>query len=79
MKGFLIGLSWFLSLYPMAGTITEIRPESDTFIITESNGNQWEYAGIEDYMVGDLVACIMNDMGTEEIEDDIIVRCRYCG
>lgn len=71
--------------YPATFIITEIawEPGSDSIqIITGEDcmGNQWTwYSDAGDWTVGDLVACIMYDMETECIYDDIIIDADYVG
>ncbi len=88
MLGFILGFVFAIAIihigqapreYPMAGLVTEIDRESDTVVITEHNGNQWAFHGVEDYDIGDLVACVMSNNGTVYVEDDIILNVRYCG
>ena len=78
MRNFLIGLLAGIllatsHLYPMSGIVTEVNREADTVAITTNDGNIWEFYGAEDWMIGDLCAMLMNDMGTAEITDDEIV------
>jgi len=69
-----------LGVYPMGATVVETDRVSDTVIIEESNGNTWAFQGVEDWAVGDGVACIMHDNGTPKwVYDDIIVDVRYTG
>lgn len=65
--------------YPMSAVVVELDAERDVVVIEDFNGNLWEFESIEDWMVGDICACIMNDMGTEIIYDDVIVTTKYCG
>lgn len=64
--------------YPLLMEVTEIEKETGYAIATDSTGNEWAFDR-EDSFVGELYACIMNDNGTEEIEDDYIVNMRYSG
>lgn len=61
------------ALYPNVGIVTEVNTESDTVYWSDGN-NDWYFYGVEDWMVGDGIAVIMSDEGTEEITDDRIVR-----
>ena len=51
----------------------------DALVLIDSTGNEWIWYGIEDYDVGDIVAAIMDDNGTEIIYDDAIITMRYTG
>lgn len=67
------------AIYPEVGVITEIDEEQDLVYITSLDGNVWIYEGIEDLMVGDILAVIFDTMGTEYIYDDQIIQIKYCG
>ena len=66
-----------LTVYPSCGIVTEI--EGDVVTYTESNGNSFSFMGAEDWMIGDVVAVIMDDCGTPEVKADEILKVRYCG
>ncbi len=66
-------------IYPRTMVVSEIDAGSDTVVLTDSVGFEWEFYGIEDWQVGDICSCIMDDNGTENIEDDIIVDAKYNG
>lgn len=65
--------------YPKAGIVTAIDRDADTVTFTDGAGLDWSFYGVEDYMVGDYVAAIMDDNGTENVLDDEIVTVRYAG
>lgn len=84
MRNFLLGLLAGLMLatphlYPNAGIVTRVDHAQDTVTVTTQNGHMWEFAPAEDWCEGDLCAMMMDDMGTAEIVDDMIVSARYCG
>lgn len=66
-------------VYPMAVTVVDISEALDVVTVKDSNENLWQFHGVEDYMVGDVVACIVDTNGTPEIKDDIIIQTRYNG
>ena len=66
-------------IYPLTTIVTEINPEIDVVSITDNNGFVWQFYGVEDWEEGDICSVIMNDNGTENIFDDIIVTTRYGG
>ena len=68
-----------LGLYPIAGRVTAINRELDIFTITDGAGRTWFIDGAEDYSLGDLVACILCDNGTETATDDYILSACYGG
>lgn len=59
-------------LYPNVGYVTEIDEESD-IVYWNDGENLWSFYGIEDWMIGDGVAVIMSDEGTESVKDDRMV------
>lgn len=63
--------------YPLFTTV--INVENDIVTLEDNNGFTWEFEGAEDWIVGDICTCIMNDNGTEKIFDDVIVQTRYDG
>ena len=84
MRNFLLGMIAGLMLatshtYPNAGVVTRVDHEADVVEVTTQNGHMWEFAPAEDWMEGDICAMLMDDMGTAEIVDDMIVSVRYCG
>ena len=65
--------------YPDCGLIIDIEEECNLVTYQTQNGNIFCFTGVEDFFVGDLVATIMNDSGTPEVKDDIVVSARYVG
>lgn len=65
--------------YPKVFMIEEIDYESDSMLLIDCNGFEWEVLEPQDYAEGDYVATIMDDQGTEEIFDDEIISLRYAG
>ena len=71
-------------LYPLTGIVTEVHEvdkDSDLVTMTTANGNQfsWYADSIDDWFINDLVSCIMNSNGTDEVYDDEIVDAHYVG
>lgn len=65
--------------YPDCGLVIGVDEENDLVTYQTQNGNIFCFTGIEDFFVGDLVATIMNDSGTPEVKDDIVVSARCVG
>lgn len=66
--------------YPATGIVIGIEKETDSVIYADFSGNYWDFKGIDDWMKGDRVALIMDNMGTpDSIYDDEPVVVRYCG
>jgi len=68
-----------LELYALAGRIVGFDYASDEVFFVDGAGLVWSFYGIEDWSIGDIVACVMSDNNTEEIDDDIILSVRYNG
>lgn len=66
-------------VYPLATVVTAIDESEDVVTVTDFNGDEWEFAGAEDWIVGDICALTMDNMGTDLIIDDEIINCKYCG
>lgn len=66
-------------LYPTCGIVVEVNDTQNLVTFQDFTGNRWTFYGVEDWYVNDICACIMNDNGTIEIYDDIIVSTQYCG
>lgn len=66
-------------IYPQTFIVSAIDAAQDALVLIDSTGNEWIWFGIEDYDVGDVVAAIMDDNGTEIIYDDAIITMRYTG
>ena len=66
-------------VYPMAYTVVEVNQQEDVMVLETFNGEQWVWEGVEDWMVGDVAAGLVDDCGTRYIYDDEILELRYCG
>lgn len=54
--------------------------DGDTVTLEDSDGNQWQTEGAEDWETGDLIVLMMHDNGTpENLEDDVILSAEYSG
>ena len=65
------------NLYSLSTVVTEINIKDDSITVEDSNGNLWDFYGIEDWEVGDGCSLLMDNNGTENIEDDIIISTQY--
>lgn len=68
-----------LGFYPHCGVVTEVNECNDTVTVTDFNGFEWAFVGIEDWCVNDICSMQMCDNGTEIITDDIICFAQYEG
>ena len=66
-------------LYAKVGVIIELDEEEDRVYFEDFMGEIWYFEDCEDWAIGDVVAAIMDTMGTEVIYDDEIVSVTYNG
>lgn len=66
-------------LYPRAFVITEFDYENDLVIVEDAVGYIWDFEGIEDWEIGDMVVAIMSDNGTDIITDDYFYEIEWSG
>ena len=66
-------------IYPNCGVVRSINREMDCVVVEDGAGLCWAFYGVEDYEVGDMVAMIMEDMGTESVLDDRVIDALYGG
>jgi len=66
--------------YPRTALVTSLDYTTDCVIATDWAGIEWEFTGIEDWQINDLVSMMMDDNNTPNtIYDDIIVKALYGG
>lgn len=66
--------------YPETLYVIDIDETQDTVLCRTFSGMLYEFDGVEDWQVNDIVSAIMNDNGTTEtIIDDYFVDIRYSG
>ena len=75
----LVSSSLALCIYPLTAVVMEVNHKEDYILCVDYTGNEWAIDGAEDWMVGDIIAMIMDECGTDEIFDDAIVDYTYCG
>lgn len=63
-------------LYPTAGIVTALHEETDSFTV-KTYSDEYTLTDIDDWWVGDEVAMIMSDNGTQKITDDYVIDYRY--
>ena len=63
--------------YPEVGEIVGFNEKTDAVFVKTSDGNVWEFAEIDDWMVGDNCCMVFCDNGTADVKDDTIVSVRY--
>lgn len=66
--------------YPMAGIITDLDAKNDLVTVSTGTGLLYDFYGVEDYAVGDIIAMTMDNNGTaDSVLDDKIIAARYAG
>ena len=65
--------------YPVSGTVVILDEISDIVHFQDHSGRIWSFYGVEDWQIGDSIAAIMDNMDSEEVKDDRVVKVRYCG
>ena len=56
--------------YTMSAVVTDV--DADTVTVEDFNGNVWEFYG-DGFAVGEILTLVMDDCGTTNITDDMIV------
>ena len=63
--------------YALTTCVVNIDRENDIVTCEDSNGNLWEFYGVEDWEIGDCASLLMNSRGTEKIQDDTIENVKF--
>jgi hypothetical protein len=63
--------------YAMTCEVVELDRENDLVILVDANGFEWAWEGIEDWQIGDCASMLMDNNGTAEIFDDVILSMNY--
>lgn len=69
----------FNNFYGLTTVVVNVSKANDKVTCQDCNGNLWQFEGVEDWCVNDIATFIMDNMGTEEINDDKIISVRYNG
>lgn len=68
------------STYPATGLVVNLDATKDIVTVLTGNDMLWDFCGVEDYELGDMVSLLMDDNGTpDDITDDLIVKAQYSG
>lgn len=63
--------------YAMTCEVVELDRENNLMILVDANGFEWAWEGIEDWQIGDCASMLMDNNGTAEIFDDVILSMNY--
>lgn len=63
-------------LYPTAGIVSNVDRGANV-VTVKTYGAEYSFAEVDDWCVGDEVAMIMSDNGTQKITDDYVIDYRY--
>lgn len=63
--------------YAMTCKVVELDRENDLVILVDANGFEWAWEGIEDWQIDDCASMLMDNNGTAEIFDDVILSMNY--
>ena len=66
-------------IYPQTGIITNVNYENNVVTFQTFSGIEYQFSECDDYMVNDIISCIMFTNYTENITDDIIITYKYSG
>lgn len=66
-------------IYPLTTVVTQVDKRTDIVCVEDGNGNKWSFFGVEDWQEGDVCSMIMNNQGTKDISDDVIIKQQYGG
>lgn len=65
--------------YTREMTVTEINTAEDVVVVVCTEGHEWAFYGVENWLVGDECTCTMDSKGTADITDDEIIFTTYKG
>jgi hypothetical protein len=65
--------------YTREMTVMEINAAEDVVVLVDTEGHEWSFYGVENWLVGDNCTCTMDSKGTADITDDEIIFTTYKG
>lgn len=67
-------------IHPATAIVTQVDYETDIVTVQNATGFTYEFEGVEDLVVGDVMSLLMYNNGTgDTIADDIVISARYSG
>ena len=65
------------NVYAKVAIVTEIDRKNDLVTVRDGVGYEWQFYGVEDWMIGDYASMVMYDNKTKSIFDDSIIDVKY--
>lgn len=65
------------NLYIMETKVIEFEEATDCVVVEAKSGDMYAFYGIEDWEINDRCVLLLDNHGTESVEDDVIVRTYY--
>ena len=65
------------NVYAKTAIVTEIDRKNDLVTVRDGVGYEWQFYGVEDWMIGDYASMVMYDNKTKSIFDDSIIDVKY--
>ena len=64
-------------LYPQTAKVIALEYDEDVVVVETFTGFQFAFYGCEEWAEGDCASLIMDDCGTAEIADDVVLMAQY--
>lgn len=65
------------NIYLSEGTVICVNSDLDKITVIDCDGEVYQFYGAEDWLVNDKCILLMDNNGTEDIKDDIIISTKY--
>ena len=65
------------NLYVLKGSIMCVNDSTNKVYVITDDGNVFVFKGIEDWLVNDRCILLMDNKGTNNIKDDVIIQTIY--
>lgn len=65
------------NIYLSEGTVICVNSDLDKVTVIDCDGEVYQFYGSEDWLVNDKCILLMDNNGTEDIKDDIIISTKY--
>ena len=65
--------------YTREMTVVATNSIVDIVVLVDTEGHEWEFHGVKNWLVGDMCTCLMDNKGTAKIKDDAILFTAHKG